>query len=396
MSKKLLLYIALSMIVSAAEVGCNSSTSAAGTAGSATTGSAAQHIAPVPVKVARRDLIGYELLQAKLYVPPEATSNIPVSNTGPVRQVDVKTGDSVKRGQLLVELEDTNIQTDYTNAKETLAAAKSAYATAEVQYGQPVKDAEQQLAQAQSVERDMRTQPATGSTDSPDLHDAQQTREQAQEQLTKARAVEQANMLQYRQQLDEAQKATASARSSAKQGIITAPISGTVTALNVVPGQQVGTSANSSIGTIVDLDAIELKCDLNDSQQSIAGEGTHVVIVFRDIPDRIFDGRIASVRSVPSKDGATLHEATIRFKNTDHLVKPGSMLSRAGIKTGQVQGALTVPFEALHRDGGKWFVNVDVNGSPKPTEVKIGISDGQYTQIKSGLNEGDTVEVTPQ
>lgn len=387
MGKRFQLISALTIACSLVVAGCNGTNEN----NSYTSGGAPERMQPVPVKAARRDLVGFDLLSASLYVPPEASAPITVANEGPVERVAVVPGQYVRRGQLVVELQDSSQQEDYTDAKQAYDAAKTAYASAKTQYDQPVEQAKSQLEQAQSQLSQDKADAAQGGGDN-DLQSDEQAVQQARSNLEQATTGERSNMLQYRDQLFAAQRALATARSSAREGIITAPISGTVVSLSVVAGQEVGTSPHQVIGQVVDLDAIEVKATIADSQMKIATPGTHVVLAFGDIPNRVFDGRITQVRSVPAPNGATVHEATIAFGNRDHLVKPSSMLSSAGIRVGEVKDALAVPVEAVRQmKDGTYYVKVQANGQWQDTPVTIGLSDGHYTQIKSGLNDGDTV-----
>jgi RND family efflux transporter MFP subunit len=350
-------------------------------------------MAPTQAQVARRNIIGYELLHANLYTPPEAMANITVSYNAPVETVAVQVGERVNEGQLILKLQAQDVQDALSSAKATLTAAQSAYVSAEAQYGQPVRDALQQLQQAQSAEKQARLQTEPGG-DATNLQSAEQARQQAQQTLDQARAQEQSQLVEYKQQLDQAQAALAAAKSSAHEQVVAAPITGTVETLSVQPGEQVGSTPGQVVGTIVNLDDIEVKATLSDAQLSMASVGTPVTLVFADLPQRVFSGRIASIRSFPAANGATEHEATITFRNTDHLVKPTSTLSRAGIKIGEVRDAISVPVGAIQKDStGRLFVNVLVNGKWNSTPVQVGLTDGQYTQVKYGLKVGQTVQV---
>ncbi len=357
-----------------------------------TSNAAPQRLAPVEVKVAQRDIVGFKLLQASLYMPPEDMATVTASYSAPVERVAVKPGQYVRRGQLLVQLAAPDVQSNLQTAKETLQAAQAAYSDAVAKYGQTVRQDNEQLKQAQDAERQARQQAQTGG-DATALQPAEDARKQAEEALIQARADEKTNLLPYKQQLDQATAALTAAHSSAHQSVIAAPISGAVLLLNVQPGQQVGTTANQPIGTIADLDALQIKADLTDDQLTTIQVGTTVEIVFRDVQGQIFHGRVSKIRAAPAANGTTLHEATIEFKNADHLVKPGAIIDRVGVRIGEAKGVLAAPVSAIHKDpSGRLFLNKLVNGQWVPTFVTVGLSDGQYTEIKSGIGEGDTVQ----
>jgi HlyD family secretion protein len=356
-------------------------------------GGAPQKIAQSQAKVERRNITGFRLLAGSLYMPPEATADVRVGLSAPVDRVAASPGKFVHKGELLVRLSTPNSPSDIQSARQALQAAQAAYTDAEVKYSEPVRAAQQQLQQAEDSERQARQQNSSDS-DGSSVQEADDARKQAQQALEQARADEKTNLLQYRLQLEQAQNALSNIRSSVHEGNIVAPITGTVLSLNVQPGQQLGTSPNQLIGTVANLDALSIKSILTDDQLKAVHPGTPVEILFADVPDRIFYGRVAQIRAMPGGNGATLHEATISFGNTDHLVKPSSSLERVGIRLGSVQSVPAVPVGAIQRGSpGQLFVNKQVNGAWRAVPVTLGMSDGQYTEVRSGLSEGDVVQV---
>jgi len=70
------------------------------------------------------------------------------------------------------------------------------------------------------------------------------------------------------------------------------------------------------------------------------------------------------------------------------------MKARAAIELGEKRTVLAVPADAVQKDtSGRTIVKVLRGGHWEAAVVETGISDGQYTEIKSGLNEGETVQV---
>ncbi|MGE5531216.1 MAG: hypothetical protein ACM3VW_03730, partial [Bacteroidota bacterium] len=85
--------------------------------------------------------------------------------------------------------------------------------------------------------------------------------------------------------------------------------------------------------------------------------------------------------------------AIISFVNRQGLVKP-DMAARVIVQTAEVPTAIAVPNDAIERDeNGQPFVRVRQGGRWVVTPVRIGPSDGQYTAILSGLQEGQQVQV---
>jgi multidrug efflux pump subunit AcrA (membrane-fusion protein) len=328
--------------------------------------------------------VGYALLQGQLYWPAGSEANVFASNPGAVSAVKVPIGSRVERGQVLVTLQSGGSASDTETAKSSATAAKAAYTSAQLQYGAPVNQAKEQLEAAQQAEREART-----GADSTAIESATQARQAAETALQQARGEEITNMATYRQQLDQATIAAKSSRSAELLGEITAPISGTLLSLSATVGSPVGGS-NAMIGRIVNLNEVRVKATYSDDDQKIVRPGAHVVIVFSDVPNKIFDGRVTTIRTEPNGSGVTEHVATIQFRNANGSVKPASQIQRVGIRVGSVRGALSVPVSAVRKDAlGKSYVT-DANGAP--IEVQTGLSDGQYIEIKSGLSEDSKIK----
>jgi HlyD family secretion protein len=377
-------------------IGCGPS----GSAGAGGERGAAQTLEPTSAKVVRRDIVGYELLVGNLYVPPESQAHAYAPYRAPVERVNATVGARVRKGEVIVELAAPEVQSNYEQHRIAVKEAETAYANAKVQYQAPVRQAEQALAQARSTERTIRKATVPGG-DATALEQAVANRQAAEEALLAAKTQVNTDVLPYKQQLDAARSAFEQAQAGVKQTSVRAPLSGHVLEMRAKPGDEVGAQRNEVLATIVDLADIKVKAEVTDAQAGIVKDRTPVVITFTDLPQRPFDGRVTRVRTVPEDEVASVGKnarylATIDFKNDEGLVKPGMEVKTVGVKTGSVQNVIAVPYDAVDQDEtGKPVVKVLVNGEWQVRVVETGLSDGSYTQIKSGLKEGETVQVTP-
>jgi multidrug efflux pump subunit AcrA (membrane-fusion protein) len=124
-----------------------------------------------------------------------------------------------------------------------------------------------------------------------------------------------------------------------------------------------------------------------------------VSLTFAELPGKTFEGKVSKITStVDEKLGGLVKEskyiALVDFKNTDGAAKPG-MKPMIALKTGDAKGALAVPSEAVDVRNGVPTVKVLRGGQWQVVSVQTGVSDGRYTQVKEGLKEGETVQVTP-
>lgn len=348
---------------------------------------------PVAAKVARRDITGYVTMDARVYVPPESEAHVRPPYRAPVDRVLTSVGQRVRRGEVLIELQAPGAEQAYADAQAAVKAAETALANAKTTYEAPVREARRRLQEAQGQERQARALMQQDPSATVAWQAARDQRQQAEEALRTARAAADAELLPYRQQLTDAQRYFTQARSGVKETGIRAPLSGTVLKLDVQPGSAVGETANESLAYIADLGDIKLKADVRSSATEYVKRGSKVVIRFTDLPDRTFDGTVTALKAIPG-NGATAYEATIDFRNDEGLVKPESTTSLVGVQVGKVSNVLAVPEGAIERDEGQTIVRVQsADGKWTPTLVETGLSDGEYVEIKSGLKEGDTVQV---
>jgi len=382
--------MALSLVLAGCQVKTVESTPSNGVATQPLAGQQAQ---PTTVKAGRRDIVGYRLLVGHVYLPANASADVVSSSNAPVQSVDVKVNDHVSRGQTLVTLA-SGQQENYQQAKTTYDAAVAAYNQALAQYEQPVKDVQRQLDQARSTEKTLRESTTPGG-DATALQQAVTNRHALEDQLRQAQTQAKTNELQYKSQLDQAKLALSQARSGVRSATITAPISGTVVALQTSVGQNV--APNTVVAKIVDLPALAIKCDVTPVDAPFIKQGTKVAVVFGDYPDRKFDGRVRKLDALPAdQDGKVRYAATIDFDNTGGAVKPNSTVRSVGVVVGHRTQVVTVPLDAVGKDtSGKPFVKVMEDGNWKPVVVDLGMSDGNFVEIKSGVRDGDEVQVVP-
>jgi multidrug efflux pump subunit AcrA (membrane-fusion protein) len=156
-------------------------------------------------------------------------------------------------------------------------------------------------------------------------------------------------------------------------------------------------SNKSAIAKIVDLPALMVRSDVLPADAPSVKRGTKVAIIFGDYPDRKFDGNVQKVDALPAdQQGKVYYEATINFDNTGGMVKPNSTVRAVGVVVGHHYGVVAVPLDAVGKDpSGKPFVKVMKNDNWGQEVVELGMSDGNFVEIKSGVHDGDSVQVVP-
>ena len=184
---------------------------------------------------------------------------------------------------------------------------------------------------------------------------------------------------------------------------ITAPISGTIIEKDAKVGDAVKTGDTLCI--VYDLSYLEMSINVDELQISSISVGQQVQITADAVPDKTYVGTVTRVSMKgTSNGGTTTYPVSIRIDDTDGL-RPG-MNANAEIVVAEAKNALVVPNAAVVR-GSYVLVTKDSPSAANAdtameapegfvyVPVKTGVSDDDYTQIVSGIQEGDTIGYDP-
>lgn len=184
---------------------------------------------------------------------------------------------------------------------------------------------------------------------------------------------------------------------------ITAPISGTIIEKDAKVGDAV--KAGDTLCIVYDLSYLEMSINVDELQISSISVGQQVQITADAVPDKTYVGTVTRVSMKgASNGGTTTYPVTIRIDDTDGL-RPG-MNANAEIVVAEAKNALVVPNAAVVR-GSYVLVTKDSPSAANAdttmeapegfvyVPVKTGVSDDDYTQIVSGIQEGDTIGYDP-
>jgi len=172
-----------------------------------------------------------------------------------------------------------------------------------------------------------------------------------------------------------------------------APISGTITALDINVGGQV--SSGSAVATISNLDQpYSLNAYLDAEDWGQIQNGYEVEATFDILPDLTFKGRVTDV--YPILDTSSARSTLVHFSaQLDESIPydlPYGAATSIDVIGGRAENAVLVPVEALHEFGdGGYAVFVMENGKPRLRVVEVGLQDLTNAEIISGLNADDIV-----
>ena len=180
---------------------------------------------------------------------------------------------------------------------------------------------------------------------------------------------------------------------------ITSPISGTIIEKDAKQGDAL--TSGSTLCVIYDLSYLEMVINVDELQIGALSVGQKVQLTADAVTDKTYVGTVTRVSMKGSSSGGTTtYPITIRIDNTDGL-RPG-MNANAEIVVAEAGNALVVPNAAVIRGGyvlvskkspsaANAVEDMDAPDGYVYVKVETGVSDDSYTEIKSGLQEDDTV-----
>jgi len=227
---------------------------------------------------------------------------------------------------------------------------------------------------------------------------AEYTLAKAQENLAKIQAGPDPNDVEVAEaRVVSAQAALEEAQAALKAATMVAPFDGTVISV----GSQVGrlVSSGTVVVTLADLSNLRVRATVDETDITKVQIGQQVDATFDAFPGRRFQGKVLEV---PLQGTLTQNILTYAVPISlegakDVTLKPG-ITANLKITVGQRENALRVPAVAVQQseEGNVVMVQVTPGGLVAAVPVEVGLSDGTYVEILSGLNEGDRVVATYQ
>jgi RND family efflux transporter MFP subunit len=325
------------------------------------------------------------VLDASGYVTARRQATVSAKITGKVTEVMIEEGQRVKEGEVLARLDDTEAR-----AQLTLARA--------------------QLAQARSQEGEIRALLAQAERD--------YTRQQelAARQLVAAQtldaAVAQRDMLRARltnnvEQVRVAVESVSVAQVQLDNTVIRAPFSGVVIAKSAQPGEMIspisagGGFTRTGIGTIVDMDSLEIQVDVNESFINRVTAEQPVEATLNAYPDWKIPGSVIAIIPTADRSKATV-KVRVAIKSKDARIVPDMGVRVAFLTTQPAAGAppppspaVLVPADAVRGEGAAAVVFVLASERVERRSVTPGSAVGAEREIVKGLRAGERVVVTP-
>ena len=206
------------------------------------------------------------------------------------------------------------------------------------------------------------------------------------QELAKQKLISANDLDQLRFDLENARAAYKAANLELVYANVTAPITGIVASRSIKPGNFV--QINTPIIRIVDVSRLEAVLNVPERELATLKAGLPVTLAVDAIPGKTFNGVVDRVAPVVDSGSGTFR--VIAAFDGGGTLQPG-MFGRIRIDYDQRADALVVPRVALLEDDGDPAVFVVRNGKSARVPVKLGYTDGQWAEVRTGVKQGEQV-----
>jgi HlyD family secretion protein len=327
----------------------------------------------------------------------------PVAST--VKRMLVKEGDHVRKGQLLLQLDDADLQSQAARAQAQIKAAQADQA--DIATGgtrEEVLTLDSQLLKARNVrDYDQRNLDALRRLQQQGAASAGEVK-QAEDQLQRAevdlRLLEQKQKDRYSQpemakvqaQTAEAQAAYDAAEEALQKSSVRAPFDGIVYSLPVKQGAYVQTG--ELLLQLGDLSKMLVRTFVDEPDIGRLASGQPIEVSWDAVPDRIWKGTVSTIPSTVKLRGArNVGEVTCTVDNHDRRLLPNINVG-VTIITAEHTGVLTLQREAVHMDDTKPYVYQVLNGELKRRDVEVSLQNLTRVEITGGLPDSAVVALS--
>lgn len=315
---------------------------------------------------------------------------------GTVTNVNIELGDVVEKGTVLFTIDKEDISKSVEQAANAIELAKKGVAQAENGYNTAVSNFElnkEKIENAQlNLERTRKLYEegaiSKSQLEQTELAASEKNLDVMEGQVNQAEIAHQ----QALDQLKQAELSYKQVASNLDNTVVTAPMDGVVSSLNVKKGQIVINSQPAV--TIVDADKVFIQINVVENMVNKFEVGQEVEV---NIP-AAFDGYIPSTISYigPTTDmRSQLYPIKIYLENPDNKIKQG-MNGKVNINIDKSESTIVVKSNAVLDKDDKKIVYVIEDDIAIEKEVEVGLDTGDFIEIKSGIMEGDKVIVVGQ
>ena len=335
----------------------------------------------------RGDLVISVDVSGNLEMPRKV--DLSFGTSGMVKAIMVEEGDRVVEGETLAKLDAPSLEASVAMAELNLEQTIYPYYSYTHARDVPgiwlaLDEAKDDLEEAQEL------------LDEGKIDEAQLLLEQVEQSLDKAKEKSKSRVWSLPLSVKMVELQLDQAQAELDKTIITASFDGIVAAVYIREGQQLSamTYANPAI-SLIDPSEIKMNGVIDEIDVPKVKLGQEAIVILDALPDKEVKGRITFISPESTTEmGVVFYKTTITLENPDEELKDG-MSATAEIIIEQHNDVLLIPNRAIQGSWENPFVEVVTDEQIEKRQISIDLSDGIYTEVLSGLEEGEEV-ILPQ
>ncbi|HET7624587.1 MAG TPA: efflux RND transporter periplasmic adaptor subunit, partial [Verrucomicrobiae bacterium] len=320
------------------------------------------------------------VLNASGYVTARREATVSSKVTGKVVEVLIEEGMKVKEGQIVARLDDTNVKASLDVAKAQLDSARAAV--------------EETRAQLKQAELDFQR-----TTELAKQHIASQADLDRAEATAKSLS---AHLALQQQDIVVAERQVALWQQQMDDMIIRAPFDGVVTTKDSQPGEMIspisagGGFTRTGIGTIVDMQSLEIEIDVNESYINRVFPGQPAEATLDAYPDWKIPCKVIAIIPTADRQKSTV-KVRVGFDKLDPRILPEMAVKVAFRETDSESAtrSVVIPKNALENQDGRDVVFIVHDNRVERRAVTVANAQDENATISAGVSAGEKVVVNP-
>ncbi len=322
------------------------------------------------------------VLDASGYVVARRQATVSSKVTGKVVEVTVEEGMAVRAGDVLARIDDINAVAQQQLAEAQLAAARAQLVEVRVQQA----EAQRQLERTRELaERKLVSLQALDTAQA--TYDAQVAR-----------------LASTQSNVEVAERGVQVQKRNVEDTVVRAPFDGVITVKNAQPGEMIsplsagGDGTRTGIGTLVDMESLEIEVDVNENFINRVSPGQEVAARLNAYPDWEIPAEVVAVIPTADRSKATV-KVRVGFKQRDPRILPDMGVRVAFRDAAKAEGAAAAPTgvladrNAVQQNGEQGVVFVVRDNKLERRAVRVGGTVGSDVRVVSGLTAGDILAV---
>ena len=329
------------------------------------------HVGPETARVIKRDFSATVLATGAVKPQVGAEVKVGARISGKVEHLYANIGDTVKKGQVIAELEKADLEAGLARYQAEVDVAEARINDAKARMKLAVREYQRQE----------------------NLFAKDLTSQGVFDKALKEKEVAEVALLLTQKQRNAAQAALREAQVRLSYATLTAPITGVVASVATQEGETVAAGFNApTFVNIIDLQRLQVDAYVDEVDIGKIKVGQRATFTVDAYPAQEFKGRVVAIYpKAVIQDNVVNYDVVIEITSPYQGLLMPEMTTSVTVFLETRKGVLAIPARAVKRERGKSMVYTLDNGQATARQIRTGWRDGPWIEVATGLKEGQTV-----